>query len=303
MAEETRKNILPQFCDQLLDDFLPQKKTDKPGLSLETVPIVSLEEAVKPLVSLIPDINEMVVQVKKKCDRPKGGLTPNESAAIMLYTLEWTSREKSFYRILNKELRSEDNDKLKPWHLYLKLFILSLEKLPTHSQTIYRGLKRNLSAEYTKGKEFVWWGFSSCTTSIQVLQSDQFLGKTGTRTLFAIDCESGKDIRNHSFFPTEDEMLLIAGRKFQVVSSLDSGNDLFIIQIKEIEANHPLLGPPLKKLLPSPSNNTFPFEGRKDSASASEDSGKTQELALPKMPPLPRFPGPNTSGKTPRFPF
>jgi hypothetical protein len=296
MAEDRGKKFLPHSFDVVIDDFLPQEKTNKTKLSLDNVPIVSLEEAVKPLVSVVPDVNEMVVKVKEKCNKPKDGLTPNESGAIMLYTLEWTTRENSFYRILNKELRSEDSEKLKPWELYLKLFIISLEKLPAHSQTIYRGLKRDLTAEYPQGKEFVWWAFSSCTTSVQVLQSDQFLGKTGPRTLFAIDCESGVDIRNHSFFPAEDEMLLIAARKFQVVSCLDSGNGLAILQVKEIESDQPLLGPPFKKFLPDLSNNKFPFERH-------EDSGKTQESALPKMPPLPRFPGPNTSGKTPRFPF
>jgi hypothetical protein len=90
-------------------------------------------------------------------------------------------------------------------------------------------------------------------------------------------------------------MLLIAARKFQVVSCLDSGNNLSLIQIKEIESDYLLLGPPLKKFLPGLLNNRFPLERHEDSATASEDSYKTQESAFPKMPPLPQFP--------PRFPF
>lgn len=296
MARDQRKSILPKSFDEVLDDFLPEDKTSQQSESLENVPIVSIEEAVKPLVSLVPDINEMVVQVKEKCTRPKDGLKPDESAAIMLYTLEWTSREKSFYRILNKQLHSEDHDKLKPWYLYLKLFITSLEKLPTQSQTIYRGTKRNMIDQYPQGKEFVWWAFSSCTTSIHVLQCETFLGKTGDRTLFTINSESGKDIRNHSFFSTEDEMLLVAARKFRVVSSLDSGNGLFIIQLKEIESDYPLLGHPFKKILPNLPNNKFPFQ-------RNDDSQKTQQSSSPKMPGLPPFPFPNLPGKPPRLPF
>ncbi|CAF1317761.1 unnamed protein product, partial [Rotaria sordida] len=34
----------------------------------------------------------------------------------------------------------------------------------------------------------VWWGLSSCTTALTVLQSEQFLGQTGDRTLFMIEC-------------------------------------------------------------------------------------------------------------------
>ncbi|CAF1377883.1 unnamed protein product [Adineta steineri] len=48
----------------------------------------------------------------------------------------------------------------------------------------------DLSAQYPQGQIFTWWGFSSCTNSVQVLRSEQFLGKTGDGTLFNIDCES-----------------------------------------------------------------------------------------------------------------
>ncbi|CAF4251026.1 unnamed protein product [Rotaria sp. Silwood2] len=90
------------------------------------------------------------------------------------------------------------------------------------------------------GKTVVWWGFSSCATSLNVLQSEQFLGKTGVRTMFHIECESGKDIRNHSFFPTEDEILLLAATQFNVIGCLDQG-DLHVIQLKETQPPHPLL--------------------------------------------------------------
>ena len=296
MVEDRRKSILPQSFNEVLEDFIPKKITNKQRISFESIPIVSLEESVKSLESLVPDINQMVIQVKDKCDKPKDGLTSNESGSIMLYTLEWTSREKSFYRILNKQLQKEDDEQLKPWSLYLKLFVTSLEKLPTQSETIYRGIKRNMIDQYSQGKEFVWWAFSSCTKSLHVLENEQFLGKTGDRTLFAINSLSGKDIRNHSFFSTEDEILLIAARKFQVVSSLDSGNGLLIIQLKEIESDYPLLGSPLKKFLPNPSNIKSPFE-------RTQDSAKNQESALPKLPGPPPFPPPKLPGKPPRLPF
>ncbi|CAF2573424.1 unnamed protein product [Rotaria sp. Silwood2] len=122
-----------------------------------------------------------------------------------------------------------------------KIVCYALEKLPSISKTIYRGVKIDLSAQYPVGKTFVWWSFSLCTASIEVLQSEHFLGKTGSGTLFNIDCNSGKDIRQHSFFPTEDEISLIAVRQFKVVSCLDSGNDLHIIQLKGMKSDHPLL--------------------------------------------------------------
>lgn len=283
MAESSRRSLLPERFRRVIEDFTPSENTTKANISFESIPIVSLEESVNSLISFVPDVKEMVKKVKEKCTKPKDGLTTNESASIMLYSLEWTPREKSFYVVLNDTLRSEDEQKLKPWELYLKLFIISLEKLPTISQTIYRGIKRNLTDQYPQGKIFVWWAFSSCTTSIQVLQSEQFLGKTGTRTLFNIDSNSGKDIKNHSFFPTEDEVLLIAARKFQVISSLDSGNDLSIIQIKEIQSDYPLLGSPINQIKINP----FHLKSPQDSSSSN-----TSTFSLPPIP-----------GKPPRFPF
>ena len=185
----------------------------------------------------------MVWTVKQHCTTPADGLSIDQSASIMLYSLEWSPKEESFYFALNNFLRAVDRNKLKPWFLYLKLLIYSLLKLPTTLRIVYRGVKKDLHASYPAAHTVVWWGFSSCTTSVDVLQVEEFLGKTGTRTMFIIECHSGRDIRHHSFFPTENEVLLLAARQFQVLSSLDSGDDLHIIQLKEIEPPFPLLEP------------------------------------------------------------
>jgi hypothetical protein len=71
---------------------------------------------------------------------------------------------------------------------------------------------------------------------MDVLNNEQFLGSTGTRTLFAIECDSGKDIRQHSAFQNEDEILLPPARQFQVVACLPQGKDLCIIQLKETKS-------------------------------------------------------------------
>jgi len=291
MARNFLKDLKPQHGLRILENFSPSEKTENPIKDFDAVPIVSLDEATDPLVSLVPDIKEMVSKAKAKCDDPKDHLTTDESASIMLYSLEWEPRENSLYILLNNALRAEDHEKLKTWHPYLKLFISSLEKLPTITQTIYRGVKMDLSAQYPQGKTFVWWGFSSCTTSVQVLQSDQFLGKTGPRTLFTIECQSGKNIQQHSFFSTEDEILLVAARKFQVVSCLDSGSELFIIQLKEIESDYPLLGSSPGKNALVAARNAFQKSRQEDSAAS--NSG-------PPRPPMPpRFPNPPN---LPRFP-
>ncbi|CAF4617497.1 unnamed protein product, partial [Rotaria sp. Silwood2] len=189
----------------------------------EEMPLVSLEEAVEKLNSV-------------------DGLSQDESASIMLYTMGWEPFDKCLYVVLNATLRAANRQKLKPWLLYLRLFVSALSRLPPLHETVYRGIKLDLSHEYTKGETIVWWGFSSYTIDVSVLQSELFLGKEGIRTMFTIKYDSIRDIRKHSYYPMEDEMLLPAGTQFKVTGCLDQG-DLRIIQLKETQPPFPLLQP------------------------------------------------------------
>jgi hypothetical protein len=104
---------------------------------------------------------------------------------------------------------------------------------------VYRGVKADISQDYPKGKKFLWWGLTSCTTSLDVLREEHFLGKTETRTLFNIECFNGKNIQNHSQFSNESEVLLLPCSYFEVLSELDQGNGLHIVHIKQIEPPSP----------------------------------------------------------------
>jgi hypothetical protein len=209
----------------------------------ENEPIVSLEEAVKPLVDIVPKIERNVFIVKQNCAEPEDGLSTDESASIMLYTYESMPHKHSLYIILNATLREEQRQKLIPWFRYLRLVLTALARLPSERCFVNRGVKEDLRAQYPIGKSFIWWGFSSCTSSIGVLENEQFFGKTGTRTLFQIVCHTAKNIKNHSFLPTEDEILLLPARQFVVKGCLDSGNGLHIIQLEETDPVYPLLEP------------------------------------------------------------
>ncbi|CAF3367823.1 unnamed protein product [Rotaria socialis] len=210
----------------------------------DSVPLVTLEKAVEPLVSLLPDIQDYVYVAKQRCDEePADGLSQDESAAIMLYSMEWTPRDKCLYYVLNIILRSEDRRKLESWFLYLKLFLSGLTRLPTIRRFVYRGVKLDLSKHYKKGKLIVWWAFSSCTSTVEVLQHEDFLGQTGARTMFTIECDSGKDISQHSYFQSEEEILLPPARQFEVVASLQMGPDVHVIQLKEVKPPIVLLEP------------------------------------------------------------
>ncbi|CAF1541321.1 unnamed protein product [Rotaria sp. Silwood1] len=219
----------------------------------EKASLVTLEEAVKPLVKIVPKVERNVFVVKQNCQEPEDDLTPDESASIMLYTYESMPHEDSLYVKLNETLRSEQRKNLIPWFLYLRLILTALARLPTERRSVFRGVKENLCAEYPKGKVFIWWGFSSCTSSVEVLENEQFFGTTGNRTLFQIECTTAKDIKKHSFVPIEDEILLLPARQFQVKSCLNSGNGLHIVQLIELKPQFDLLEP-----VPVPSSSTQP---------------------------------------------
>jgi hypothetical protein len=243
----------------------------------ERKPLVSLEEAVELLIDIVPKVQRNVYIVKQNCQEPKDGLTPDQSASIMLYTFESEPQEDSLYAILNDTLRSEQRQKLRPWFLYLRLILTALAHLPSERHVVNRGVRKDLRAQYATGKTFIWWGFSSCTSSIDVLESEQFVGQMGTRTLFQIDCHSGKDVKKHSFIPSENEILLLPARQFVVQGCLNSGNGLHIIQLKEVDPPHPLLEPVpgVPKPLPPPKNNSATSY-----ASTSSETKPTREFRL-----------------------
>ncbi|CAF1131543.1 unnamed protein product [Adineta steineri] len=210
-------------------------------------PLVSLEEAVVPLFTIFDKkiLEKNVWIAKKRCESPSDGLTHDESASIMLYTFQWNIAENSPYFILNQTLRMENRQKLKPWFLYLKLFITALCRLPSINGTFCRGVNANLTDRYTPNSNSIWWGVSSCTSNIYVLQTEQFCGKTGPRTLFMIKCHNARSIKNHSYYATENETILLPGSYFQVVGQLPSSDGLTIIQLEEKKPPHDLFPLPI----------------------------------------------------------
>jgi hypothetical protein len=234
----------PQHYQRFSDIAEEPRRMLIPIKGYEKKPLVTLEEAVDPIVPFVPDVKRMAYVAKMKCNNPPAdNLSLDESASIILYSMEWEPQEECLYCVLNATLRSEDRRKLIPWFLFLKLILTAFARLPSTHRFVYRGIKRDMRKDYLKGSTIIWWGFSSCTSTMDVLENEQFLGSTGTRTLFTIECTSGKDIRHHSNFQSEDEILLPPGRQFQVVSCLNQSGGLYMIQLKEIEPLYPHLEP------------------------------------------------------------
>jgi hypothetical protein len=216
------------FLQNQHDDFIPIE-------GYETMPLVSLELAVEPLMSLLPKIQTYVNLVKQKCENPADGLTRDQSASIMLCTMRWQPFDQCLSVILNTTLKSTDRQKLKPWFLYLKLLLTALCRLPSVHRTVYHGIKSDVREKYPKGQKIIWWDFSLCTNSIDILQSDKYLGKNDPRTIITIECHSSKDIHKHLFHSSTDMVLLLPGTQFKVIECRKQKSNLRSIQLKEVQ--------------------------------------------------------------------
>ena len=194
----------------------------------------------KHITNLVEELDKNIWLAKRNTTEPKDGLTPDQSAAIHLYTMQWQDSDANLCTVLNKILRSESRDILKPWFSYLKLILTALFKLPPTKGIIWRGIRGNVNDDYQKDK--IWWGFSSCAESQDIC--DRFLGNSGERTMFKINCLNGKAIRKHSAFQDELEILLMPGTYLHVIDKTSSADGLCIIHLQETPAPHELLKPP-----------------------------------------------------------
>ncbi len=127
-----------------------------PITAYQDTPQVSLEESIKLVSHLFNGIEGNVWVAKENSKNPANGLSQDESASIQLYTMQFDS-EPSLYEVLNKALCDENRQSLKPWAAFLKLFLTALHKIPSCTQTVWRGVPgENLSSKYPPESRFAY---------------------------------------------------------------------------------------------------------------------------------------------------
>jgi len=149
--------------------------------------------------------------------------------AVVSYTFDLGEGvpNNNLYYILNKELqkRGTSQSKITIWKDYLFYLQSGLSKIPNKSTTVYRGIpaeqKERIEKEYIKGRKIYWSSYSSTSSSLS--QAKHFTEPGGI--IFEISIYSGKSIKNYSFLPQEDEILLSPNMKFTVSSDLFKGKD------------------------------------------------------------------------------
>ena len=207
---------------------------------------LSLLDACKPLISIVDDIlYHTSVAIDMTPEDPPDDLTRDESASIRLYTMEWNNQRPSLYSVLNHTLRAEHRDTLQPWFKYLTLFLTALVKIPCAPlQVVWRGLPQDIGDKFPRGNHITWWSFSSCTTTLTVLENALYLGNATKRTLFSIEAFNARNVSAHSYYQNEDEILLLPGTYMEVRSQLYPTDNLQIIHLRQKMPKTMLLEPP-----------------------------------------------------------
>jgi hypothetical protein len=242
------ENSIAEQILRIAGPFKDVDKQDAPVVGYAEEPLLSLTDACTPLMNIILNLSTYVqLALDETPQDPSDGLTFDESAAIRLYTIEWEEPHASLYSMLNSTLKKSSRDGLRPYFKYLKLLLTALIKLPcAPMQTVWRGVTKDLSQDFPLGAQVTWWAFSSCTTSLPVLENNIYLGNAGERTLFSVEAMNGRIIRAHSHFDYEDEILLLPGTYMEAQSQLSPAPGLHIIHLKQIKPMETLLELPFE---------------------------------------------------------
>jgi hypothetical protein len=214
-----------RFVNKTLLEF--EEANRNPIFDYDDSPLLTLEEAVEPLIPIVDRLVNSVATAKNNCNQHSDLLTPDESAAIYLYTMS-----ASFNLRLNETLRAKRHE-LKPWFDFLKLFITALEKLPSTIGTVWRAVSGDVGSIFDDRHDHIWWSVNSCSTNLRGIQA--FLGEKGT--LFAIHTINAKDITAFSAIPDEGEVVLMPGTRLCVKSeSLNFIDRLWVLPLEEIDS-------------------------------------------------------------------
>jgi hypothetical protein len=234
-----------RLLDMALEDGAP--RSSLAGLFPANLALSSLEDALMPLAATLPHLHpssgRSVKIARKQAKRAQAkhpDMSIDKCTAIVLYTMEEFPRETSLYYALNLALRNQMRHVVRPWRDYVWLLLHALRELPPSTEVIvFRGCKTtpaDLGLELTKGFEFTWSAFTSTATTQGVMQT--FVGQDdGPRTLMTLKMteQVGRDVRDFSVSPGENEILYPPNLCFEIVDSFDAGHGLIMVQCQQTE--------------------------------------------------------------------
>eukprot|EP01127_Copromyxa_protea_P009497 TRINITY_DN2247_c0_g1_i1.p1 TRINITY_DN2247_c0_g1~~TRINITY_DN2247_c0_g1_i1.p1 ORF type:complete len:553 (-),score=82.68 TRINITY_DN2247_c0_g1_i1:2-1660(-) len=240
--EDATEGFLGRLCGDELSGTTP-------AVSMEHVSLCTLFEALLPLVSLVPQVEEFgqrsVTWAKSKFgDVTPHGLTCCEVAALNIYTGQEALVSDSLCFKLNTALRTTDPATIEPFLPYMKLLLTAISKLPSFAaktNSLWKGCTGDISTQYKEGKEFFWPSFSSCVpTKESALQ--MIKGFETPKALIQIQfCSHVVDIHDFSEFGSEQEILVLPGRQLEVRKN-SSSQEVTVIELVEKESSNIIFG-------------------------------------------------------------
>ncbi|CAF1204676.1 unnamed protein product [Rotaria sordida] len=153
---------------------------------------------------------------------------------------------------------------IEPWFSYLKLFNTALEKLPTISNKVWRGMSITIANNLKKNEDIIWGCISSCSSSIDIIKN--YLDEKSI--LCSIEVKSGKHICGYTGYLKEDEVLLLPGTRLRVKKiGYDSSIRQHVIHLVEIANENHKTSTPIHTPI---SSTNKPFENASGSTDSTE---------------------------------
>lgn len=165
------------------------------------------------------------------------GFTPEEDAYIKLYTAE-KETVPNLYSEMNRQAYNPDRRMFTDFVPYAWGLLHALDKIePYKGTTVLRGVKMVLPTSYTVGRQLIWWGMTSCTKDMMVLERPEFCGQAGDRIVFVITLtqNAAREVTQFSMVASECEILLPFGSTFEVTGIGNMGSGLMMVQLLEVE--------------------------------------------------------------------
>eukprot|EP01106_Pelomyxa_sp_JSP_P004368 TRINITY_DN1678_c0_g2_i4.p1 TRINITY_DN1678_c0_g2~~TRINITY_DN1678_c0_g2_i4.p1 ORF type:complete len:368 (-),score=76.21 TRINITY_DN1678_c0_g2_i4:20-1123(-) len=166
--------------------------------------------------------------------------------SIVLYTYNNGSLhpERNLFYILNKDLRERTLPRrIYSWLGYLHFLSSAISRLPAERCTVYRGVafqtereKNDIQHKYTTHRLICWSAFSSTTKSPVVAVGFATSGAI-SGVVFKMEVISGRNVKQLSQFPDEEELLLGPNTRFVVQKEMSYNHSIKCCEILLFEVN------------------------------------------------------------------
>ena len=245
--ENAKEESIDNYCD-LFIEYQEKPPTLKEALNqLFTSGGVPENELDNYINDIVYKAGKVFTERKKDINEKYPKITLEEASVITSYTCEALQKKFNPYKILNKNLVSDDRKQgLQNVSKYFYLLLMTLRKLPRcyPDKQLYRCIDiivhlndpfNKKYVPYELGKEKTFWAFTSTSTNNK--SSYDFLGKKSPTdnykrgTIFSLSGNIwGYDIKLFSCYPKEEEILLEPERKYIIKEIYPEVNDILIIR-------------------------------------------------------------------------